>query len=550
VHNHGVRPQPFADFVVVFVAIVIFVLVAATTPDPSCLAETCGPEPVTSIAISLIFAVPVMSFLHRWAAVWTAVVCVVAWPAADRVEDVRMGWYAALPLILLAATVLVARLRFPVAVDSAPLRQPPAPRGLPLWSRSLVVGAVLLPAGVAGVVWTLSRQAAVTAQETSARVVAAMVRDHHESFIKVDLSDGDSYYLEVLEPADYPLGARVDVLVDDAGLRQLRSEPYDITILLVPAVTLAGAGVALLARALTRRRALRRFLAEPRPVRAVQALDGGDRMLVMIPGPARTARQFSLHVGAVAAPARAGNEPATLYGSPHTGEWCVVETGGRVRVPRRPIGAVSAVPYRISKVFRPDPGDIVEPPVDESELLDGDRDPLVVHDYRPGSPRAWTRAIAFGLGGGIAVVPIAAGSSSSGALTGVLAAAVVLLAFELGWRIHLRPAVRWTTGGVAALTAWGRARVVWDRESGVDADESGGVMLTEKHQVAAVIPVPDGETHTTWQLVAALRHARAMARAGTGRIDPPDFPPAGRPWPLVAAALVCAAAAAALTGAL
>ncbi|MEU4564610.1 hypothetical protein AB0F72_40030 [Actinoplanes sp. NPDC023936] len=255
------RPHPRADFLVVAVAVAIFALIILTTPDPPCsVANACDPEPVTSIAVSLVVAAAVMSFLYRWAAVAAAVLCVVTWPIADRVDDVGMGWLMALPLALLAVTVAVARLRFPpyspppavVALLASldeherPPLEPPAPPRAPARP---VLGTLLLVAGLAGTGWTLWHQARVTAQETSASAVPAVVREHREdTVIGVDVANGDSFYMEVLDATDYPVGSRVEVLIDDTHMRQLRTEPYDITILLLPAITAAGAGAALLVR--------------------------------------------------------------------------------------------------------------------------------------------------------------------------------------------------------------------------------------------------------------------------------------------------------------
>ncbi|BAL89172.1 hypothetical protein AMIS_39520 [Actinoplanes missouriensis 431] len=253
------RPHPRADFFVVGVAVTIFALIIFTTPDPPCsVADACDAEPVTSIAVSLVAAVAVMSFLHRWSAVAAAVACVVMWPIADRVDDVGMGWRVTLPLALLAVTVAVARLRFPpyspspdlvafvasLDEDVRPALVPPAPPRAPARP---VLGTLLLVAGLAGAGWTLWHQARVTAQEASASAVPAVVREHREdAVIGVDLVNGDSFYMEVLDAADYPVGSRVEVLIDDTRMRQLRTEPYDITILLLPTITAAGAGAALL----------------------------------------------------------------------------------------------------------------------------------------------------------------------------------------------------------------------------------------------------------------------------------------------------------------
>ncbi|WP_433832211.1 hypothetical protein ACQP2E_15545 [Actinoplanes sp. CA-015351] len=359
------RPHPRADLLVVGVAVTIVVLIVVTMPYVPCSAVTCGPEPLTSVGISLLAVVPVMSYLHRWSAVVAAVICAVLWPIADRAEDVGMGWHMALPLALVAVTVAVARLKHPVAarvaraghsaagvarvedtVDYVRREQPPTLERLPSITRSVLIGTILVGAGIAGITATLWHQAEVTAQEAAAPSISAVVREHHDTRIGVDLDNGDSYYLEVLEPADYPVGSRVGVLVDDAGLRQLSSEPYDITVLLLPLVTMAGAGFALLVRAGSRRRALRRFLAGPQPVRAVQVIDSGNEIVVMVTEPANAARQFTVRAEPVPQAGEAG--PATLYGEPQPGAWCVVVIGSQVRVPRRPVGRVTKIPLELA----------------------------------------------------------------------------------------------------------------------------------------------------------------------------------------------------------
>ncbi|BBH69145.1 hypothetical protein ACTI_58300 [Actinoplanes sp. OR16] len=341
------RPHPRADLLVVAVVAAVFVLIVAATPDEPCTTETCGPEPLTSIGVSLLLATAVMSHLHRWSAAGAAVICATLWPIADRAENVRMGWLVALPLALLAITVALARLRFPVPADTAPRRQPPTPSFLPFpWVR----GTALLVAALAGIGWTWNRQADVTAQEAVADAVPAVVREHRESVIGVDLTNGDSYYMEVLEPLDYPVGSRVEVLIDDAGLRQLSSEPYDITILFVPFVTLAGVGAALLARAVTRRRALLRFFSSPQPARPVHARTARDSVAVLIPDPPRT-RHLTIALTADDTVPRRGAQAATLYGTPHPGQWCAVAIDHHIRAPTSPVKEVQVLPRGPSLPF-------------------------------------------------------------------------------------------------------------------------------------------------------------------------------------------------------
>ncbi|SDT20152.1 hypothetical protein [Actinoplanes derwentensis] len=232
-----------ADLVVAGVAVVIFLIIAVTVPYRRCSnAVPCDPEPVASFAISLLPAVVVMTFIHRWAAAVTAVLCAIAWPIANHVDDSEMGWRALLPIALAVTAVAVARQR-----DDRPRR----PR-----AGTLVAGSLLLIGTLAGIAATLQRQQQVTAQEAASTSLTAVARAHlDDSTLTVELPDGTRWNVKVLSASDYPIGTPVELLVDDDGLRQLRSEPYDISFsLLLPLVIGAGAGVALIARAAPHRR--------------------------------------------------------------------------------------------------------------------------------------------------------------------------------------------------------------------------------------------------------------------------------------------------------
>jgi hypothetical protein len=539
VHDRMVRPLPRADLVVAGTAAAILLLTVFTMPQAPCtVAAPCRPEPVTAFAVGLLAAVAAMSFVHRWSAVGAAVVCTVVWPVSGRFDDADLGWRGSLPLILVAVTVMVARLRWPGTADMTPARrQPPAPQRLPSFTRPLAAGVSLLFCGIAASVWTLWRQDRVTEQEATARTTTAVVREHLDdgAVIGVELPDGTSWHTEVLDGDDYPIGSSTEVLVDSAGLRQLRSEPYDITMLLLPTVTTAGLAVAYLVGTAARRRSLRRLLTGPQPVRPVRAALRGEHLIVLVPGSADTAEQFTLPIsGSVQdeAPAETSGgaqvrtEPALLYGRARPGQWCVVQIGDRLHIPCEPVSRVETVRYDGNRGLPADIDDDGEPSVAKADLLPQDQDPTEPREYRLTSPQAWGRVVAAGVCGAAGLAALAESSSSAvAAAAGVVGA---MAGTELGWRLYLRPRLRWSLGGVSAVTPWRRHRMSWTPGSGLDIDETGDVQVVDGH-AEFTIPVRGGASHNEWQLVAALRHARRLALDRPELQEPPALMMPTRP---------------------
>ncbi len=535
------RPFPRADLVVAGAAGMIFLLTVLTMPEIPCtVAAPCRPEPVTALAVGVLAAVAVMSFVHRWAAVVAAVVCSVLWPVSDRVDESGLGWRGWLPLVLLAVTVAVARLRWPAASVAASRRQrPPASPRLPRFTRHVAVGVLLLVCGIAVSGWTLWRQDRVAAQEAAARIAIAVVRQHLDdgAVIGLELSDGTLWHTEVVAADDYPVGSRAEILVDDAGLRQLRSEPYDLTMLLLPAVAAAGLGVAYLVRVASWRRALRRFLAGPQAVRPVRAMVRGAEVIVVVPGPGGDAEQFAVPVAGEAEDEASGGtgmgsavrtEPALLYGMVQPGQWCAVQIGARTYVAAEPIAYVEAVPYDGQRGLPADIDDDGEPSVEEADLLPADRDLTGPREYRLSSPRAWRRVVATGMAGAAGLVTLTGGFWPVAAVAGVVGA---VAGTERGWRLHLRPRLRWSLGGVHAVTPWRSHRMSWTPDSGLDIDETGDVQVTDG-QAEFIVPVRAGASHDQWQLVAALRHARRLALDNRVSQQPPSLAQPRRPWQL------------------
>ncbi|MEV6923755.1 hypothetical protein AB0M46_04465 [Dactylosporangium sp. NPDC051485] len=557
------RPYPRADHLVAGAAAAVLLLTVFTVPDVSCTAGGCDPEPVMSIAAGVLAATAVMSYLHRWAAVGAAAVCAVLWPIAGRVDESQLGWRALLPLALLAAVVGVARLRWEEPLASALRRQPPAPHRLPgVGALSGVAGALLVAAGLAAMGLTLWRQDQVDAQQAAADRVTAEVLQHVDdgAAVRLRLPDGTEFDADVLAASDYPVGSRVEVLVDGAGLRQLSTEPYDITVLFLPLVPVVGGGVALLARAYGRRRMLHRLFAEPQAVHAVRVLDHGDEITVLVPGPPGSARQFNIVVVHECPPdgvdedsharTRVRTVPATLFGDPRAGGWCAVEVHGRIRVPTRPVAEVEIVPYDSDRGLPADIEDDGEPAVDLADLLPDDQDPSTVREHRAATLRSWAGMVVQAAAIVTVTMVSAAGTLPAMALV-VLGVVNAGVACELAWRYSLRPRACWNVGGISVLTPWGQRRSAWTPDTGIEITEDGAVLLTDgetefRIPVAAGRPVA-GVARSPWQLAAALRHARRIA-LDTGQVGPPPrLPATPRPWPLYLIWAVISAAAIALT---
>ncbi|XVU29254.1 hypothetical protein ACQPZJ_19960 [Actinoplanes sp. CA-054009] len=343
------RPNPMADLAVAGTAVAIFLVTLFSIPIAACTAAApCEPEPVSALGLGALAAVAAMSYVHRWAAVAAAAVCVVLWPLGGRLEETGLGWRSWLPLLLLAVTIAVARLRWAPGpeLEPAPAEQlmEPGDVGRP----AIAVGVALIVAGLAAGGWTAWRQHQVTGQQERARTVVAVVREHADDdrAIVVVQDGGRQWKTEVLDAADYPVGSQVEFLVDDAGLRQLRAEPYDLTVWYVVFVAMIGQGIARLLRAGELRRGRLSFFAEPRPARGVRAVDGGDIVTVLLPGEPGRAYRLVVDVAGDGdeADEQARVVPATLYGEPRPGAWCAVRVGGELRVPARPVGDVREVP--------------------------------------------------------------------------------------------------------------------------------------------------------------------------------------------------------------
>jgi hypothetical protein len=542
------------EHLVPLISVAIFVLIVTVDPDPPCTLRTpCGPDVASWVELGLLVAPAIMVYAHRWAAAWGAVTCAVAWPLLDRFAIDRLGWAMFLPLVLALVAAFVARHRTARFEHLSPRAMVSPPPALPRVGGSLIVAAAVVfvaSAGFGG--WVAWRQDRVEQQEARARVAGGTVREQIDDdgvpVIRVELADGSSQRLKVLSTDDYPPGSPVEVLVDDAGLRQLRSQPYDLTPLLTWSLGGLGLAVALLVRALQRRRDLRALFARPQPVRTVRVVDFYGIVHILVPAAdGRTAAEFAIQVDETFPPPDVGHEDdeelettaALLYGEPRSGRWVAVEVGGRVRVPVEPVDDVVEVPYDAEHHL---PQELYE---DEAQLVDpvqltaADRNaaPADVREHRTAPARRWFEAVAIGVGVTAAVAEgIHLIDKWRGWPVWLTLALVAAVAYEFGWRTQLRPRLRWDVGGIAAVTFRGRERAMWTADSGIVTDDDGTVIVTTG-DVVLVVDAPKPwppwtPQRTAEQLVAALRDARRQALDMVDAPAPPDIDEPGRPFAL------------------
>jgi hypothetical protein len=554
------------EHLVTVVAVAIFVVTLYGVPDPPCSVTTpCAPDAWSWIALGVLLAPAVMVYLHRGAAALASGVCAAYWAVAERWVDTGQRWAVLLPWALLAVAVYVARTGLDRVEHAAPRRAVPSPAVLPrVGGPGLAVAGVVLAAATGAGAWVLWRQESADRQQAAARQVTGVVREQTQTdgagAVRVALTGGGEVLSAVLSPDDYPVGSEVRFAVDGQGLRQLVSEPYDITPWLAPVVIALGAGAAEAARVRRRRRGLRSLFDDPQPVRPVRVVDDFGYVHVLMPSAdGRSAVEFGIDVDEPArlyAEEHAADEdpetvPALLYGEPRPGGWLAVEVGGRLRVPVAPVAEMTEVPYDPEHALPREVFDDDHQAVDPARLLAADRDaaPDQVREHRVAPVRRWFEAIAIGLGASVTAGEVVhlLGGRAMVAVVAVVAA----LAYEFGWRTQLRPRLLWDVGGIAAIGFRHRERAVWDADSAVVHDDDGTVIVITGDVVLAVdapAPWPSWTAQrTAEQLVAALRDTRRQALDTAGAPAPPDIAVPGRPLLLYAVWVATVVAAVALS---
>ena len=427
------------------------------------------------VGLGVLLAPALMAYAHRGAAAWAGVLAAVVWTSlAGSVATALISWTYAL-----VAIVLTRRDRPPVTAP-VPLRQPPAPAGLPHVSLPAeVAGFALLVLSMLGLVGTLTGgpvtwlTAVIAAFGTGCALLARAVHDR-------------------------------------AALRRLFGAAQPVHTV----------------RVVEQLGYLHVLLPEPSGLAALEF--GFD-----VAEPDRPDDEDEPHT-----------RPAVLYGDPRPGEWCAVEVGGRLHVPVGPVGRVVEVSYDGVQGLPREIEDDEEQLVDPAALRPADRgmDAFACREHRIAPARAWAATVAIGLGAALPAAELARLAGGPAATLAAAATVAGAAGYEFGWRTQLRPRLRWHAGGVAAIGFRGPDRQPWATDSAVVHDDAGTVVLTAGESVLTVPvppPWPSAESQRSAdQLVAALRDARSQSFVISPLPPPPMIEVPGRPISLFTAWVV------------
>ncbi|MDG4789730.1 hypothetical protein O7626_28035 [Micromonospora sp. WMMD1102] len=327
------------------------VLLAVMPAAPCTAADPCGPDRAGNVVVGLIGSLPLLALVRlEFASAVTAATVPTALGYELTQADHLPVWFYLLLVGYAVGCGLLARLtrlprRHRAAVRDwhrrARQARPPRPARPPhLPLGSVVAGTVLLTVALALAAWSAVRQGEVDDQQRRAEVVSATVLSHPSwAEIQLGFPDGrPGERLPVYEPADYPVGSTVEVALDDAGLRQLVSEPYDVTPMLTLVTVLALLGLGVGARAAARVLAGRRFFRRPQPLHTVAVHQGVDRVYVYAGTGPDVLPLAEIQVRDRLVPS-AGREPrpAVLHGVPVPGQWGTVTVDGRTLSPVGPV---------------------------------------------------------------------------------------------------------------------------------------------------------------------------------------------------------------------
>ncbi|PFG38195.1 hypothetical protein ATJ97_0667 [Georgenia soli] len=510
----------------VLLALVLVGAVAVSTDGSVCTAAApCGPDHAEAVGFGLLLA--------------SALVVRVSGPVGVALGSVATAWALAgsglsatgssLPAVsLLGYTGVLAWVawrrhearRAPRALlleRGAPAVVPSqlgVPTGRARWPRRLLAGAAALLAAAVATTWYgagLGREAA--AAEAAAQVVVATVADHVDEYVIAVEVPGVAGTTEIdtFGSEQYPVGSRQQVWLLPEGDVRLLAEPYDATVLDVPAVVAAALAAAQVAKAVRLRRERAAFDAEPQPVSSAlgRRIVGEDALVYPAPSAAPTTPLVALPTNR---PADARGEqtddadedddeelpplePVTVIGVPAPDHWVAVRwPDGTVEGPVRaeldglqlPAGADEDMEELALRGFSPD------------DLAPRDRTGLVTEGRHqvPG----WAQGVRVVL----ALLLVVAGHPLLDLVLGwtglgprAVAALAGLLALELTWRFAIRPRLAWDGAGVSVVGPFGpRRSVPWAALDGAFADgrDVHLVLAEEPDGPRPDGPTPDGPT--------------------------------------------------------
>src|SRR5258705_80747 len=133
-----------------------------------------------------------------------------------------------------------------------------------LATHTVAVGEATCTAQVpCGPDWMASGYIGLLAASAGAGLIYPRLAARFSSGVRVA---GETREINVCDAVNYPVGQKIELFVDNQGLRQPVAEPYDATLWLLLGVLLAGIGAACRARGRERGQGARQFFHEEQPV--------------------------------------------------------------------------------------------------------------------------------------------------------------------------------------------------------------------------------------------------------------------------------------------
>jgi len=521
---HAAAHPRYRTLAPVLLALVLVGLVAVNTDTAACTAAApCEPDHAGSVGLGLLVASALVVRVSGFVGVGLGAVAT-AWALA------ASGLGASGPLPPAVSLVGYAGVLVWVAWRQHQARRAPRrlllERGAPAvvpsqlgvtagrarWPVRLLAWAAALLAAAVAITWYgagLGREAA--AAEAAAPVVDATVAGHVDEYVIAVKVPGVAGTTEIDTSGSeqYPVGSRQQVWALPEGDVRLLAEPYDATVLDVPAVLAAALAAALVARAVRLRRERTAFDVEPQPVSSAlgRRMVGENSLLYPSPSAAPTTPLVQLPADRPAGENARGTdtedveededaelpplEPVTVIGVPAPDHWVAVRwPDGTVEGPVRaetdslqlPAGADEETEELALRGFSPD------------ELAPRDRQGIVTE----GGHRmpAWARVVRIAL----ALLLVVVGHPLLDLVLGwtglwarAVAALVGLLAIELTWRFAIRPRLAWGGAGVDVVGPFGPRRVIpWGALDGAFADgrQLNLVLAPEPHEPRLDVPGP------------------------------------------------------------
>ena len=526
-------------------AVGVIVGLVASAGSPVCSAQSpCQPDQLGTVSLGLLAGAAFAGFLLPRLAPWLAGGFVVSLVVDERVLRPDLAspiWFYAVALAFVGLCLLVAA----VSRDRHPTdralqwlvgvrrERPPTVEDLPrpggVWR---LAGRILLVAAVVCLAWGWLVQHRVDAQQQEATRVTAEVTAHpDQSTVQVRLPEG-LVTVGVFDVATYPIGTDMVFFVDDRGLHQPVSEPYDATGWLFLGVFLATVAAAATARGVEIGHGPVRLFFEAQPVTEVSVIVGVG-VVAVYAGDARPGEpavaEFRTRLRPV--PER-GLRPASLFGVPAPGHWCAVVVEGEAIPPTRPLSAagILAPPYGVDELGH---AVVARGPLRAEELAalrPSDReappDQLRFHARSPIGGCAVAALAPLAL-----MLPLRTLLHVSYGVALVIAAVALAISCALSWRLVLRDRIAWNGRGIAIVDAFGEQRVAWSQVHSIEHDRDTVTVHTGQRRLVvgagALFGVFGRGDRGAEELANALRHARSTAG------DDPDegLPRLARPRP-------------------